>query len=188
MEKRGKNIITWEGRVYALKNKKLQDKVIHLHHGTYVAGHPGRFKTAELILQNYWWPRIWGHVRAYVDGCNRCQQMKTFPEKPKGKLSPDETPQNIWQYISVDLITQLPPSLGHNTIMVVVDCLSKCIRLAPTNKEVTLEGVARIFRDMVWRNFGLLEVVISDQGSQFVFNFTKDLYWLLGIKMNPFTA
>ena len=53
---------------------------------------------------------------------------------------------------------------------------------------MTLEGVARIFRDTVWRDFGLPEVVISDRGSQFVSNFTKDLYWLLGIKMNPSTA
>ena len=66
--------------------------------------------------------------------------------------------------------------------------MSKHIRLAPTNGEVTLEGVARIFRDMVWRDFGLPEVVISNWGSQFVPNFTKDLYWLLGIKMNPSTA
>ena len=51
-----------------------------------------------------------------------------------------------------------------------------------------MEGVARIFRDMVWGDFGLPEVVISDWGSQFVSNFTKDLYQLLGIKMNPSTA
>ena len=125
---------------------------------------------------------------AYVDGCNRCQWMKTFPEKPKGKLSPNETPWEIWQYISVDLIMQLPPSLGHDVIMVVVDSLSECIRLAPTNGEVRSAGVARIFRDTMWRDLGLPEVVISDWGSQFVSNFTKDLYWLLGIKMNPSTA
>ena len=181
-------IITWEGRIYVPKDKKLRDKVIHLHHDTYTAGHPGRFKTAELILWNYWWPRIQGDVRAYVDGCSRCQQMKTFPAKPMGKLSPNKTPQKIWQYISVDLITQLPPSLGYDAIMVVVDQLSKRIRLAPTNGEVISEGVARIFRDTVWRDFGLPEVVISNRGSQFVSNFTKDLYRLLGIKMNPSTA
>ena len=87
-----------------------RDEVIHLHHDTQEAGHPGWFKTAELILQNYWWPRICGDVWAYVDGCSRCQQTKTFPEKPRGKLSPNEIPQRIWQHISVDLITQLPSS------------------------------------------------------------------------------
>ena len=51
-------IITWEGRIYVPKDKDLRDEVIHLHHDTYAAGHPGRFKTAELVLRNYWWPRI----------------------------------------------------------------------------------------------------------------------------------
>ena len=72
--------------------------------------------------------------------------------------------------------------------MVMVDHLSKQIRLTPTNREVTSEGVAQIFRDIVWRDFGLPEVVISNWGSQFMSKFTKDLYHLLGIKTNPSTA
>ena len=86
-------IITWEGWIYVPKDKDLRDEVIHLHHDTYAAGHPGRFKTAELVLRNYWWPRIHGDVRAYVDGCTRCQQTKLFPEKPRGKLSPNKIPK-----------------------------------------------------------------------------------------------
>ena len=118
-------VITWEGRVYVPKDRKLRDKVIHIHHNTMETGHLGRFKTAELILRNYWWPRIHGDVCVYVDGCSWCQQKKTFPSKPRGKMFPNKVPQNIWQYVSVDLITQLPPSLSYDAIMVVVDCLSK---------------------------------------------------------------
>ena len=74
-------IIMWERWVYVPKDKDLRDEVIQLHHDTYSAGHPGRFKMAELVLRNYWWPRIHGDVRAYVDGCTRCQQTKTFPPR-----------------------------------------------------------------------------------------------------------
>jgi len=63
----------------------------------------------------------------------------------------------------------------------VVDHLSKQIRLALANGEVTSE-VAQIYQDTVWRDFGLPEVVISDHSSQFVSKFTRDLYQLLGIK------
>ena len=117
---------------------------------------------AELVLRNYWWPRIHGDVRAYVDGCTWCQQTKTFLEKPRGKLSPNKISKNIWQFISVDLIMQLPQSRGYNAISVVVDHLSKQIRLAPTNGEITSEGVAQIYWDTVWRDFGLPEVVIGN--------------------------
>src|ERR1700683_2449865 len=57
-----------------------------------------------------------------------------------------------------------------------------------TNSDVTSEGIARLFRDRVWKDFGLPEVVISDRGSQFVSGFTRDLYKLLGVKVNPSTA
>jgi transposase InsO family protein len=40
----------------------------------------------------------------------------------------------------------------------------------------------------VWKDFGLPEVVISDQGTQFVGHFMRDLLKLLGIKLNTLTA
>ena len=72
--------------------------------------------------------------------------------------------------------------------MVVIDRLSKMIRVILTNTEVTSKGVARLFRDQVWKDFGLPEVVISDWGSQFISNFMRDLYRLLGVTLNPSTA
>ena len=44
------------------------------------------------------------------------------------------------------------------------------------------------FRDHVWKDFGLPEVVISDRGAQFVGAFMTGLNNLLGIKMNASTA
>jgi hypothetical protein len=182
------NVVTWQGRVYVPKEKKLREEIIQFHHDSYMGGHPGRYKTAELVLRNYWWPGLYSDVKKYVRGCEKCQRTKTFPEKPRGTLSPNAIPERNWQYISVDLITQLPPSMGYDAIMVVVDRLSKMIRVIPTNGEVTSEGVARLFRDRVWKDFGLPEVVISDRGSQFVSGFMKDLYGSLGVKLNPSTA
>ena len=46
-------VTTWEGRVYVPEDRKLRDEVIHLYHNTTKTGHPGRFRTTELILHNY---------------------------------------------------------------------------------------------------------------------------------------
>lgn len=123
-----------------------------------------------------------------MSGCEKCQRTKTFPAKPFGLLSPNPIPEHNWQFISVDLITQLPMSKGNDAILVVVDQLSKMIRLTPTNKELSLEGLARLYRDRVWQDFGVPERVISDWGSQFTSNFMRDLNRLLGIKANLSTA
>lgn len=93
-----------------------------------------------------------------------------------------------WQRITVDLITELPFSLGYNAIMVVVDRLTKMICVIPTYTSLTSEGAARLYRDYVWKDFGLPESIISDQGTIFVSKFMEALNHLLGIRTNISTA
>ena len=64
--------------------------------------------------------------------------------------------------VSVDLIGPLPESHGKNAIMVIVDRFSKMIRLFPTTTEITSQGVAKIFRDEVFKLHGIPHKVISD--------------------------
>jgi Integrase zinc binding domain len=51
-------VITWQERIYVPKNKRLQEDIIREHHDSVAAGHPGRYKTQELVTRNYWWPYI----------------------------------------------------------------------------------------------------------------------------------
>src|SRR5882724_601904 len=67
--------------------------------------------------------------------------------------------------------------------MVVVDRVSKRAHVIPTTSDVMAAGVARLFRDHIWKLHGLPEEVISDQGTQFVSNFTQSLSHLLGIRV-----
>jgi len=52
----------------------------------------------------------------------------------------------------------------------------------PTTEKTTAEGLARLFRDNVWRLHGLPESIISDRGPQFAAGLMKELNGLLGIK------
>ena len=58
----------------------------------------------------------------------------------------------------------------------------------PTNAKLSSEGMAQIFRDRVWQDFGLPEQVISNRGPQFASSFMRDLNQLLGIQSNLSTA
>ena len=64
-----------EGRIYVLE-EELRGEIIHLHHDTLVGGHGGRWKTAELVARNYWWPELTKEVEKYVEGCDACQRYK----------------------------------------------------------------------------------------------------------------
>ena len=53
--------------------------------------------------------------------------------------------------------------------------------VAMTEKTMA-EGLAKLFRDNVWKLHGLLESVISDRGPQFAAGLTKELNKMLGIE------
>jgi hypothetical protein len=101
---------------------------------------------------------------------------------------PNRIPDRRWQVISVDLIVELPESRGYNAIMVVVDRLSKRAHLIPTTNEVDSIGIARLFRDHVWKLHGIPEEVISDRGPQFVSQFMHELSKFLDIKIAASTT
>ena len=52
----------------------------------------------------------------------------------------------------------------------------------------TAEGLARLFRDNVWRLHSLSKSVVSDRGPQFATELTKELNRILGIQMKFSTA
>jgi len=57
-----------------------------------------------------------------------------------------------------------------------------------TTEKTTAEGLARLFRDNVWKLHGLPESVISDRGPQFATGLTRELNKMLGIETKLSTA
>jgi len=53
----------------------------------------------------------------------------------------------------------------------------------PIMEKMLAEGLARLFRDYVWKLHGLPESIISDRGAQFVANLMKELNQMLGIEI-----
>ena len=91
-------------------------------------------------------------------------------------------------HILVEFITKLLIVAGKNVILVVCDRLSKMMHFVVTMEGTLAEGLARLFRDNVWRLHGLLESVVSDRRPQFAVELTKELNRILGIKTKLSTA
>jgi len=91
-------------------------------------------------------------------------------------------------HISVDFITKLLIVVGKDAILVVCDRLSKMMHFVVTMEGTLAEGLARLFRNNVWRLHRLLESVVSDRGPQFAVELTKELNRILGIKTKLSTA
>ena len=69
----------------------------------------------------------------------------------------------------------------YNSILVVYNRLTKIAHFVPTMEKTSVEGVARLFQDNVWKLHGLLESIITDKGEQFAIEIMKELNNILGI-------
>ena len=106
-------LVLYRGLVYVPRDEDLRRRIVQAHHDSRVTGHPGRWKTLELVSRNYWWPGISRFVDRYVRGCDACNRVKTFPGTPAGPLMPNPVPTRRWQVVTVDLIGELPQSRGY---------------------------------------------------------------------------
>ena len=108
--------------------------------------------------------------------------MKNRAEMLAGKLRPNEVPEKPWQHISVDFIMKLPLSKGHDSILVVCDRFLKMFHFVVMTEKTTAKGLAKLFRDNMWKLYKLPESMISDRGPQFAAGLTKELNKMLGIE------
>jgi len=102
--------------------------------------------------------------------------------KKAGELHSLETQDGPWQEISINIIEPLPKSKNKDAIVVIVDQFSKIIRLKATTIVVSLEKIAKIYQDEIWKLYGIPRRILSDKRPQFVSKFMKDLTKVLGIK------
>jgi Integrase zinc binding domain len=162
-----------------------------MYHDQKTAGHPGELETYNGIRQNYWWPGLWTFVKNYVQGCGICQQFKINQSPSNLAYIAIEGANNtrLFAKCSMDLIMDLPPVEGYDSILVVVDWgLLKVVILCPCAKMITWKGTATLLHDNLFKRFGLPDEMISDRDPRFAAHTFQRLLKLLNIKSNLTTA
>ena len=91
-------------------------------------------------------------------------------------------------YLMVEFITKLPLVAGKDTILVVYNRLSKMIHFMAMTEGTSAEGLAKLFRDNIWKLHRLPESIVLDRGPQFAVELTKELNRMLGIETKLLTA
>ncbi len=149
-----------EGRSYvptALRLTLLDS--IHTSPGS---GHPDSQRTLSLLRNQYWWPSMAQDVARFVRSCSVCAITSTPPRLPEGKLVPLPIPRRPWSHLGIDFATDIPPSHGYTTILVVVDRFSKACKRIPLRGLPTAFETAEPLLHHVFSNFGIPEDIVSD--------------------------
>jgi hypothetical protein len=80
-------------------------------------------------------------------------------------------PNEPWESVSMDFITQLPKWNGMDTIFVVVDQFSKLAKMVSINTIAKTFDSAKLFFDMWVRHHGMPQFIISNRDAKFMTNF-----------------
>eukprot|EP00253_Pinus_taeda_P006284 PITA_06284 len=129
------------------------------------------------------------NIAEYLARCLECQQIKAEHQHPAGLLQPLPIPKWKWEIISMDFITGLPKSKRNNdSIMVVVDKLSKAAHFIPVQSTYKATQIAHVFMQNVFKLHGLPKTIISDHDVKFTSAFWRTLFADLGTQLNFSTA
>jgi len=88
----------------------------------------------------------------------------------------------------MDFITDLPKSEDNDTILVVIDRLTKMSHFRPCSKDLDARQFANLFMKEIVRLHGLPQDIITDRGTLFTSDLWKETTGKLGIKRRLSTA
>ena len=167
------------------ETQKLE--IIRMHHDDPTAGHAGIDKTIELITRNYLWKGLRNNVKDYIAACDTCHKSKHTRHRPYGLLQPLKPPTIPWASVTMDFIGPLPLSaepltgVRYDSILVLVDRLTKYCYFVPTLTTATAEDMAFIFMKTIVSRHGVPQELITDRDKLFTSQFWQSFTDLLGI-------
>jgi hypothetical protein len=178
-------------KIYVEDDPETRRSILHQIHDSPVGGHPGISNTWNLVNRRYEGPHLHQFVENYVKGCAKCQESKVITHMKRAPLYHFDThvEQGPFQYVSMDLITDLPPSNKYDSILTIVDqgC-SKAAKFLPCNKTIDGQGVAQLYFRHLFPWFGIPKRIISDRDPRFTSHFSKAVCKATGIQQNISTA
>ena len=139
-------LLRYRGRIYIPRYHRIRYELLELYHNHPTAGHLGITKTFKRVSRHYYWDSMPKDIKTLVLECLICQKTKPRHHLPYGELAPLPVPSDPWHEISLDFIVSLPVSrtfngIECNSILVVVDRLTKYAIFIPTSDGLRTEGL-----------------------------------------------
>ena len=147
------------------------------------------FRSLTALKKRLFWPRMKRDVAEYLARCMECQLVKVEHQHPIGLLNPLPIAEWKWDIVSIDFIIGLPKTkYQQDSVMVVVDTLTKAAHFIPVKSTFGTAQVADVFLKEIVRLRGVPKVIVSNRDVKFTTAFWKGLFGGMGTKLNFSTA
>src|SRR5215471_19348643 len=162
----------------------VRDIILSESHASKYAALLGIVKTIEMVRRNFYWCGLNKDVHEYVSACDICQRTKLSKQKQPGLLQSLTIPQRNWEQVTMDFVTGLPLTARHfDTVLVIVDKLSKMAHFIPTSHDISAHETAWLFVTNIFRLHGMPHSIISDRDGRFTSDFWQALFDILGCSL-----
>jgi transposase InsO family protein len=159
-----------KSRVAPATPKTVEDKARALQecHDDPLSGHFGARRTLEKLQRHYSWKGMRKDVEEYCKDCLICRRSTAVRHRPYGPLAPLPIPTRAWEEVTMDFITELPPSkyagVVYDAILVVVCRLTKMAHYIPARGVWDGTDLAQAWIREIIRLHGVPVRIISDRG------------------------
>lgn len=173
--------------VKIIDSKETRQLILNDFHNLPTGGHAGINRMFNNIKKYYFWSGLRKEVENFVKKCDECQRYK-YSKINKQPLTITSTATSAFQRIFLDLVGPLQTDIENNSYILTIQCeLTKFIECYPIpNKEALT--VSKVFVENFVLRYGIPQVVITDQGTEFLANVFQDSCKLLGVKTLSSTA
>ena len=162
----------------------------NISHTQNTKGHSGSKKTFSNFTQNFYLPNapIW--IKVLCNDCIVCQLIKPYPNQKQKEPQQDFKGQSLYfnHRISFDTKGPISPSSeGNYYIMVILDAFTHYVALNPVPHCNAYYAYTTFYEHWIAK-FGLPEILVTDNGTEFINNDLITLCHLYNIKHKPRTS
>jgi hypothetical protein len=174
-----------KNRIYVPSSREKRNLVLEEMHGVPYDGHLNYQKTITTVRSQFFWPGMKKDVIDYITRCMECQKVKAEHRHPTSLLHPLPILEKKWEVITMDFITGLPrTNKQHDSIMVVVDKLTKVAHFVSVKRMHTMDNIVDIFMKEIDRLHGIPRTIVLDRDTKFTSNFWRGSFKVFGTNIN----
>jgi len=164
------SLLLLDNRIYVLSTSNLCTCILQYNYDYILTRYYGQNKTLELICHGYSWPSLYADIQQFCKFCVTCIQSKPQHHKLYRSLKQLPIPEWPWNSIFMNFIKKLLLSSKFDTILVIVDWLTKQIIFISAHDTIISVNLACLFVLHMFSKYSVPSHITSDRGLEFVLN------------------
>jgi hypothetical protein len=161
--------------------KEFRGSVLKVAHDIPLAGHMGRKKTLNRIVQRFFWPGIRRDVIEYCRSCEACQKTSKYKTKFRAPMMSLPVIDAPFERIAMDIVGPLERSKsGNKYVLVICDYATRYPEAIPLRSIEAKKIADELIK--LFSRVGIPKEILTDQGSNFTSKLLSQIYQLLQIK------